>query len=182
MSDPFIGEIKMFAGNYAPRYWAYCDGQIISVASNQALASLLGNFYGGDGRTTFALPDMRGRIPVHFGQGPGLSNRVIGQRIGAEVIRLTSDNIPSHNHNFMASLNTAGSIEPIGVLGTPPEDSNLNPKTINLYSEYDSQHDYTMNNNAITAVGGNDYHENRMPYFAINFIICLLGTYPQRND
>jgi microcystin-dependent protein len=105
MADPFLGEIRMFAGNYAPHDWAFCDGQLVDIVNNQALASLLSSIYGGDGRTTFGLPDMRGRIPVHFGQGVGLTFRPIGQRYGMETAFLTEAQIPlripaDHEHSF----------------------------------------------------------------------------------
>jgi len=107
MSDPFVGEIRMFAGNFAPRGWALCDGQLIAVSQNDALFSLLGTIYGGDGRTTFGLPDMRGRIPVNRGSGPGLTPRNIGSRTGDERVTLTTPELASHNHRFQASTNTA---------------------------------------------------------------------------
>ncbi|MDF1642497.1 phage tail protein, partial [Thalassolituus oleivorans] len=103
MSEPFVGEIRMFAGNFAPRGWAFCDGQLMAVSQNDALFSLLGTVYGGDGRTTFGLPDMRGRLPVHQGQGPGLSLRRLGARYGEENVTLTVNEIPPHSHGFMAS-------------------------------------------------------------------------------
>ena len=98
MSEPFVGEIRMFAGNFAPRGWAFCDGQLLAVSQNDALFSLLGTIYGGDGRTTFGLPDMRGRIPIHAGHGPGLSERRLGAKGGAEQVTLTVNQMPSHGH------------------------------------------------------------------------------------
>src|SRR5215213_5859350 len=98
MADPYIGEIRMFAGNFAPRGWALCNGQLLSISQNTALFSLLGTMYGGNGQTTFALPDLRGRVPLHFGQGPGLSNYVEGEVGGTETVTLTTGEMPSHNH------------------------------------------------------------------------------------
>ena len=107
MSEPFVGEIRMFAGNFAPRGWAFCDGQLLATSQNDALFSLLGTIYGGDGRTTFGLPDLRGRIPVHAGTGPGLSPRRLGAKAGAEKVTLTVNELPSHTHDLVAS-NQAG--------------------------------------------------------------------------
>ncbi|MBD3756388.1 MAG: phage tail protein, partial [Gammaproteobacteria bacterium] len=112
MSEPFVGEIRMFAGNFAPRGWAFCDGQLLAVSQNDALFSLLGTIYGGDGRTTFGLPDMRGRIPVHQGSGPGLSPRRLGSKSGAETETLTVNQMPSHTHFFLADKNPADLISP----------------------------------------------------------------------
>ena len=106
MSEPFIAEIIMFGGNFAPRGWAFCDGQLLSISSNTALFSILGTTFGGDGRTTFALPDMRGRVSVHPGTGPGLSNRRLGERGGTETVGLNASQIPSHNHTFAPPCST----------------------------------------------------------------------------
>ena len=102
MAEPFVGEIRMFAGNFAPRGFAFCDGQLLAISQNDALFALLGTTYGGDGRTTFALPDLRGRVPVHAGSGPGLTRRTLGQRAGSEQETLTLSQIPAHNHNMRA--------------------------------------------------------------------------------
>ncbi|MEQ9567295.1 MAG: tail fiber protein, partial [Pseudomonadales bacterium] len=107
MSEPFVGEIRMFAGNFAPRGWAYCDGQLLAVSQNDALFSLLGTIYGGDGRTTFGLPDMRGRIPLHAGTGPGLSPRRLGSKSGSEKETLTVNQLASHSHGFNANTGLA---------------------------------------------------------------------------
>ena len=107
MADPYVGEIKMFSGNFAPRNWAFCEGQLIPISENNTLFSLLGTRYGGDGRTNFALPDLRGRLPLHFGTGPGLTPKLIGERRGVETVLLTMDEIPSHKHNVQASSETA---------------------------------------------------------------------------
>ena len=101
--EPFVGEIRMFAGNFAPRGWAFCDGQLLSVSDNDALFSLLGTIYGGDGRTTFGLPDLRGRIPIHAGQGSGLSNRRLGSKGGAEQVTVTVNQTPTHTHDWKAT-------------------------------------------------------------------------------
>ena len=114
MSEPFVGKIRMFAGNFAPRGWAFCDGQLLAVSQNDALFSLLGTIYGGDGRTTFGLPDLRGRIPIHAGTGPGLSPRSLGNKAGTEIETLTVNQIPSHTHSWQATSDDAQDRSPIG--------------------------------------------------------------------
>lgn len=170
MSDPFLGEIRIFAGNYAPHNWAFCDGQVMAISANAALASLLGSYYGGDGRTTFGLPDFRGRIPVHFGQGPGLTNYPLGTRYGFEKIKLTIDQIPSHNHPMQGSTASANSSDPRGRV----------PAMIGS-DFYATDADSDMAADIVDNYGGNDYHGNVMASLCINFIICLNGTYPSRN-
>ena len=127
MSDPFIGEIKMFAGNFAPRGWALCDGQLLAVSQNDALFSLFGTIYGGDGRTTFGLPDLRGRIPIHAGSGPGLSPRRLGAKGGAENVTLTTAQLPAHKHDIFASSAGASA-------GNPLNNVSANTAPTNVYS------------------------------------------------
>lgn len=173
MSEPFVGEIRMFAGNFAPRGWAFCDGQLLAVSQNDALFSLLGTIYGGDGRTTFGLPDLRGRIPIHAGQGPGLSNRRLGSKAGAEKVTLTTNQLPSHNHgNLQGTGATANSTSPSGrVTGSVPNGL--------IYRE--STPDSNMASTLITNTGGSRSHTNLMPFLCINFIIALVGIYPSRH-
>ena len=168
MSEPFVGEIKMFAGNFAPRGYAFCDGALLSTSQNDALFSLLGTIYGGDGRTTFGLPDLRGRVPLHTGQGPGLSNRPQGQRSGAEEVTLISQNLPSHTHRA-ASTNAA-------TLGDPGDNVTGNTGTTLLYG---AGSDVSMSS-AMQLTGGNGSHNNMMPFLGIHFIIALFGVYPSR--
>lgn len=171
MSEPFVGEIRMFAGNFAPRGWAFCDGQLLAVSQNDALFSLLGTIYGGDGRTTFGLPDLRGRIPIHAGHGPGLSERRLGAKGGAEKVTLTVNQMPSHGHPLHATQETALDRQPIG--------NALAASTGQVYTEIrDPQ---TMNNQAISNVGGSRSHTNLMPFLCIHFIIALVGIYPSRH-
>ena len=121
MSEPFLGEIRMFAGSFAPRGWALCDGQLLSVDQNDALFSLFGTFYGGDGRTTFGLPDLRGRLPIHYGAGPGLSDRRMGAKAGREEVTLTSTQVAGHTHTLTVSADAGTSAAPAGeVLGASP--------------------------------------------------------------
>jgi microcystin-dependent protein len=174
MSDPFIGEIRMFAGNFAPRSWALCDGQLLAVSQNDALFSLLGTAYGGDGRTTFGLPDMRGRIPVHQGQGPGLTDRRIGSRFGSEQETLVAGQLPSHNHAFQASSDTA-------ISGYPQQVVVAETDTDNTYNaDATAAGGENFDSSAITNAGGGQAHNNIMPFQCVNFIIALFGIYPSR--
>ncbi len=172
MSDPLIGEIQMFAGNFPPRNWAFCDGQLLAISANTALFSLLGTTYGGDGRTTFALPDLRGRVPIHEGQGPGLSNYLIGQRGGLENVTLNANELPSHTHT--ANGNTAN--------GSTPNPQN------NTWAAQPSLLQYSppgtaaaMKSTAIENTGGSQPHNNIIPFQAVNYVIALFGIYPSRN-
>ena len=171
MSEPFVGEIRMFAGNFAPRGWAFCDGQLLAVSQNDALFSLLGTIYGGDGRTTFGLPDLRGRIPIHAGQGPGLSERRLGSKAGAENVTLTVNQLPSHRHDWRASTDLASTRDTANaVLGqSVPDIYTTRSAPINLNSA-------TVGN-----VGGSRSHTNLMPFLCVHFIIALVGIYPSRH-
>ena len=176
MSEPFVGEIRMFAGNFAPRGWAFCDGQLLAVSQNDALFSLLGTVYGGDGRTTFGLPDVRGRIPLHQGTGPGLSPRRLGAKGGAEKVTLTVNQIPSHNHNITVSDQPSVEKTPVGTqLGVPISASGA-PRPF-----YGTEGSSNLGSSAFTTEGGSRAHTNLMPFLCINFIIALVGIYPSRN-
>lgn len=172
MSEPFVGEIRMFAGNFAPRGWAFCDGQLLAVSQNDALFSLLGTIYGGDGRTTFGLPDLRGRIPIHAGHGPGLSERRLGSKGGAEKVTLTVNQNPSHTHGpLKASSQTATEALPGGKV-TAQTDTPLYIDDTPLAG---------FNAAAVTNVGGSRSHTNLMPFLCVHFIIALVGIYPSRH-
>jgi microcystin-dependent protein len=172
MSEPFVGEIRMFAGNFAPRGWAFCDGQLLAVSQNDALFSLLGTVYGGDGRTTFGLPDLRGRIPIHAGTGPGLSPRRLGSKGGAEKETVTVNQLPSHTHPWRAFSGNASNNQPNdAALATPIGD---------IYRD-DNSLLSNMNAGAVRNVGGSQAHTNVMPFLCIHFIIALFGIYPSRN-
>lgn len=171
MSEPFVGEIRMFAGNFAPRGWAFCDGQLLAVSQNDALFSLLGTIYGGDGRTTFGLPDLRGRLPIHAGSGPGLSPRRLGAKGGAENVTLTVNQLPSHTHTFSGSTAPGTQSNPAGnVLAGRAGD--------NTYVEDTAL--TAMSSSSVSNVGGSRSHTNLMPFLCINFIIALFGIYPSR--
>ena len=171
MSEPFVGEIRMFAGNFAPRGWAFCDGQLLAVSQNDALFSLFGTIYGGDGRTTFGLPDLRGRVPIHAGQGPGLSNRRLGAKSGAEKVTLTTNQLPSHTHPVKGTNDAADAAEPAGKL---PASSTAIDLYVNTAPTVDFHTD------AVPRVGGGGSHSNLMPFLCIHFIVALFGIYPSR--
>lgn len=172
MTEPFIGEIRMFGGNFAPVNWAICNGALLQVSQYDALFSLLGSIYGGNGRTTFALPDLRGRMPIHSGSGPGLSPRNIGSKGGSETVSLTVNNLPSHTHVWKASGTAGNSGQPTEkVLATAP-----NP----IYVD-DISSTTNMSSSMIDNTGGDSSVNNLMPYLTINFIIALQGIYPSRN-
>ena len=168
--EPFVGEIMLFAGNYAPRGWAVCDGQLLAISQNDALFSLLGTTYGGDGRTTFALPDLRGRAPVHQGNGPGLSGRTLGSKGGEEHVTLTVNQMPSHAHPVMGSSANADSGDPAGRV--------LALADFNLYGVAAPAAD--MAAAGIGTTGGGQPHDNMMPFLAVNYCIALVGIYPAR--
>ncbi len=171
MSEPFVGEIRMFAGNFAPRGWAFCDGQLLAVSQNDALFSLLGTIYGGDGRTTFGLPDMRGRLPIHAGSGPGLSPRPLGAKAGSENETLTVNQLPSHSHNFNVSSDPGvESSAAGGYLAASPNVRMFRPTPANS----------SLRTQSISQIGGSSSHTNLMPFLCLNFIIALFGIYPSR--
>jgi microcystin-dependent protein len=171
MSSPFVGEIRMFGGSFAPAGWAFCDGQTLPISENDVLFNLIGTTYGGDGQQTFNLPDLRGRLPMHMGTGSGLSPRTIGEMGGVESVTLTTQQIPNHNH---APLAVSGS----GNQSTPQNGVWAGAAT-SLYSS--SAPNLAMNNALINGAGGNQPHENLMPYLTISFIISLFGIYPTQN-
>ncbi len=170
MSEPFVGEIRMFAGNFAPRSWAFCDGQLLAVSQNDALFSLFGTIYGGDGRTTFGLPDMRGRIPIHQGTGPGLSDRRLGSQGGQENVSLTANQVGAHTHSFMAENAPAGDGSPAGNTVATATGANI----------YGSGAGSAMSPSTITATGAGQPHTNLMPTLCVHFIVALFGVYPSR--
>ena len=172
MSEPFVGEIRMFAGNFAPRGWAFCDGQLLAVSQNDALFSLLGTIYGGDGRTTFGLPDMRGRVPIHAGSGPGLSPRRLGAKAGSENETLTVNQLPSHTHRQQATASNATSRDPVGA-------ALANAGFGDVYT--DDLGDVNMSSGSIELTGGSRSHTNLQPFLCVNFIIALAGIYPSRH-
>jgi microcystin-dependent protein len=172
MSEPFVGEIRMFAGNFAPRGWAFCDGQLLSVSSNDALFSLLGTIYSGGGRPTFGLPDLRGRIPVHAGTGPGLSLRRLGAKGGAESVAVTTGQLPPHTHAWEAHSGAAQ--------GQTPIDASVAAPVSDFYDTDDGDL-FSMHSSVVGNTGGSQSHNNLMPALCVHFIIALFGIYPSRN-
>lgn len=171
MGEPYVGEIRMFGGSFAPAGWAMCNGATLAISENDTLFNLIGTTYGGDGQETFNLPDLQGRAPVHMGQGPGISqNYVIGEKAGVESVTLTTNQIPIHTHSFVASSDAGQSAQPQNALFA------LLP-TGNLYTQ-PQQPAVNLNSNMLSAAGGSQPHDNIQPYLCITFIISLFGIYP----
>lgn len=173
--DPFIGEVILFGGNFAPRGWALCDGQLLPISQYSALFSILGTTYGGDGRTTFALPDLRGRSAIHQGNGPGLSDYRLGQKGGVEEVTLTTGQMPAHKHT--ASIEATAPI-PRGGASSTPVGSYMAEGGV-----YATSKNTTMAADAIAVgnTGSSFPHENRQPYLVLNYIIALQGVFPSRS-
>ena len=170
MSEPFLAEVRIVGFNFAPRGWAFCDGQIMPINQNQSLYSLLGTTYGGDGRTSFALPDMRGRTPIHVGASNGTFHRE-GQKSGEETHTLSAAEMPQHTHVLNASNTDAVPGAPAGqVIAKPNFDVFREPSTL-----------VSMSSQSVLNVGGGQAHENMQPYLALNFCIALQGLFPSRN-
>jgi len=171
-SEPFIGQIQYFPYSFAPRSWAFCNGQILPIAENAALFSLVGITFGGDGRSTFGLPDMRGRAPIHPGNGPGLSFRSWGQKGGQETVTLTTAQLPAHTHQLKATNNRGDQTDPTGsVLARDGRDETYRDEAPNT----------DMHPNSIQAAGGGQAHENMPPFLTVNCNIALQGIYPERS-
>lgn len=172
MGEPFVGEIRMFGGSFAPAGWAFCSGQLMPISENDTLFNLIGTTYGGDGAQTFGIPDLQGRLPIHMGQGPGITqNYVIGEKAGVETVTLTVNQIPSHTHNAIGQSGNGNQPGPGGGVWAS--------STLNEYSNVAA--DTNMNAAAIAIEGGNQPHENLMPYLAVTFIISLFGVFPTPN-
>ncbi len=169
--EPFIGEIMWTAANFCPRGWAAADGQLLPVAQNQALFSLLGTIYGGDGRTTFGLPDLRGRVPIHVGQGSGLSDHRQGNRGGQEQVSLNADQMPAHSHILQASSS--------GTTNDP--DGSIPGRSKQKIYDTPGRTTVSMAASAVTTSGNGQAHENRPPYLTIRACVALTGIYPSRN-
>ena len=170
--EAFIGQIVMFGGNFAPRSWALCDGQLLSIASNSALFAILGTTYGGDGVSTFGLPDLRGRVAIHKGNGPGLSNYALGQKGGAEAVTLTTAQIPSHNHGIKGN-DARGNKETPG--------GNVPAKKARDDDYSDAGPTVDMHPGMVANAGGGGSHPNIQPYLAVNYIIAVQGIFPSQN-
>lgn len=173
MSSPYIGEIRMFGGNFAPSGWALCNGQLLAISQNTALFNLIGTTYGGDGVETFALPDLRSRVPIHQGQGAGLSSYVIGESVGQEQVALTPDTLPAHIHEFVSTAAPTLDTPAGNVLGASASGPSL-------YAS-GTTNNVTLDAKASLPAGGNLPHSNIMPYLCTSFIISLFGIYPSQN-
>ncbi|MDN4163326.1 phage tail protein [Nocardioides abyssi] len=172
MSNPYLGEIRMFAGNFAPQGFELCDGRLLPISEHDALYALLGTTYGGNGETTFGLPDLRGRLPVHQGTGTGLSPRTLGQAYGTEQVTVTTAQLPAHHH-AMTAATAATSTSPVGALpGVPVGGA--------AYAE-PSAAAHTLHAATVTSAGGTQPHDNRMPTLAITFIIATAGLFPTQS-
>ncbi|MBB6634753.1 phage tail protein [Cohnella thailandensis] len=173
--DPYLGEIRLFAGPFAPQGWAFCFGQVLKTIENQALFTVIGNMYGGDGRDTFQLPDLRGRAPMHWGQGPGLTSRSLGVVGGETTVNLTLDQMPVHNH-LPGTHSAANETSPVGAIwATTQKVGKASPKA---YSNVGS---VPMNPLAIGSTGGSQAHNNMQPFLELNFIIALEGIFPPKS-
>lgn len=179
MDTPFIGQIVLFAGNFAPRGWAYCQGQVLSISQNTALFSILGTTYGGNGQTTFALPDLRSRVPVGAGQGTGLSPYELGEMTGVENVSLVATQMPAHNHNVMVSSGQADSnTGKNNYLAVANGSLAGDPVVVNTYNGTPTD---LLGNNSISMTGDSQPHVNIQPSLGLNYIICMEGIFPSRN-
>lgn len=174
--DPLLGEIRMFGGNFAPRGWQLCNGQLLSIAQNTALFSILGTTFGGNGQTTFGLPDYRGRVPMHWGQGTGLTARTLGEVDGVEAVTLLSTQMPMHTHSLTGSTGSGTTDDPTGGVLGKPADSDGNAVTL-----YNTTPNAPMLPGAIGVAGGSQPHPNMQPYLCVSFIIAVEGVFPSRN-
>lgn len=177
MSEPFIAEIRIFAGNFAPRGWAFCDGQLLPISNNTALFSLIGTTYGGDGRTTTALPDLQGRAPMAPGRGPGLAPRRLGERSGVPTVTLSESQMPSHTHLVRANQSS-------GDVATPSDTASISAaggRGDNIYSTVTTSDLVELAGETVGSTGGNQAHDNMQPHLALNFIIALQGIYPSHS-
>jgi microcystin-dependent protein len=179
MSDAYIAEIRIFGFNFAPKSWATCSGQIVSIQQNTALFSILGTTYGGNGQTTFALPDLRGRAPIHWGTGVGLANVSLGQVGGEENHLLTTQEMPTHTHTFAATT-AAATKKPVN-LGVFADD--VDAQAVDYFAAFNAPSSSYVNLNQLSmpSAGGSQPHNNMQPYLVLNISICLFGIFPSRN-
>lgn len=181
MAEPFIAEIRIFSFNYPPRGWALCNGSILQIQQNPALYSLIGTAFGGDGKTTFALPDLRGRVPVPCGRNP-LDERIVtnGLKDGAETVTLTNAQVPQHTHPVMANDVNADIATPFTPVGNFIWAKADNPSSV-LVNAYSPTNNAIMDTTIISTAGGGQGHDNMQPYLVVNYCIALVGIYPQRS-
>lgn len=173
MGQPYVGEIRMFGGNFPPAGWAFCNGQTMAISENDILFNLIGTTYGGDGQETFNLPDLQGRLPVHAGQGPGISQTYqLGEKAGTEEVTLTVNQLPVHSHPLLGSTGN-------GSQKSPSNNVLASSTLIKPYAQETA--DASMAGTAISPIGGSQPHSNFQPYLCISFIISLFGVYPQQS-
>jgi microcystin-dependent protein len=172
MSSPYVGEIRMFGGNFAPAGWAFCAGQLMPISENDILFQLIGTTYGGDGQETFGIPDLQGRMPIHFGQGPGLSqNYQVGELAGSEQVTISVNQLPTHNHGWLASNDPSNSLIPTSnVVSTP----------LNITPYFSGAASVPLNAQSLQPIGGSQPHDNMMPFLCISYIISLFGIFPSQ--
>lgn len=175
MADQFVAEIRIFPFNFAPKGWAMCDGQLLPISQNTALFSLLGTMYGGDGKSTFALPDLQGMSPLHAGQGPGLSLYDIGQTGGSQTVTLLISEMPSHTHTVAGKTGAGNTADPSNMVWANPAGRPVPNSFVNGNSGL-----VAMSPSALSVAGGSQPHNNMMPYLGLNFCIALQGIYPPR--
>ena len=171
MGEPYVGEIRMFAGNFAPVGWMLCEGTPLAISENEVLFQLIGTTYGGDGEETFNLPNLASRIPIHMGTGPDGTTYQIGEMDGSEEVTLSTQQIPSHNHAFLASAVTATTRDPVPNFSTARAAGDAFVQNLSAVQ---------LVNTAVVPIGGNQPHENTQPFLCINFIIALYGVYPSQ--
>src|SRR5215472_7235224 len=180
MAQPYIGEIRCFGFNFAPFGWAFCNGQLLQIAQNDALFAILGTIYGGDGQTTFALPNLQGQIPMHWGNGPGGFNTSIGEVQGTTSVTLTTNQIPAHAHNIVSAQVPSGGANEH--LASPNGNAYIGPSNPDLcYTNQTTSLTADFSPKAIALNGGSQPHDNMQPYLVLNFCIALQGIFPARN-
>ncbi len=179
--EPLLGEIRMFAGNFPPKGWAFCDGRIIPISQNTALFALLGTYYGGNGTSTFALPNLQGRTPLHQGQGPGLTDRTLGEDGGTETVALTTSAMPAHNHavQFPAQTDFSKTTQSTPVNGAFSAADPNSSSSVPLYAS--ASNATVMGTSPSGATGNGVPHENMQPFLAVSFIIATTGIFPARD-
>jgi microcystin-dependent protein len=172
MSQPYVGEIRMFGGNFAPAGWAFCAGQLMPISENETLFQLIGTTYGGDGQETFGIPDLQGRMPIHMGQGPGLTqNYTIGEKGGSEQVTISLNQLPNHNHGWLASNDPSNSLIPT---------SNAVSTPLNITPYFAGNASIPLNASSLQPIGGSQPHDNMTPFLCVSFIISLFGIFPSQ--
>jgi len=176
MSEPFVAEVRIFAGNFAPRGWAFCNGQLLPISQNTALFSLIGTTYGGDGRSTTGLPDLQGRAPMGSGRGPGLTARRLGKRTGVEMVTVSEAQMPNHTHTLRASVFPVPA--PVGAPGSTT--TLARSRSASAYQTNTAADLASLAGESLPNTGGSQAHNNLQPFLALTFIIALVGLYPSR--